>query len=832
MKVISLLLLLTNTCFIHAEEKNSDDFNKNWDFQISANSTLVDQIKTCKAWEQVTIPHDWSVHLPFDSIQGEGCTGYLLGGTGWYRKHFEWTGSENELAYLYFDGVYNHSEYWLNGHKLGYQAYGYAPFYFDITPYLKDENELVVKVNRSRTADSRWYTGSGIYREVQLISKNKVDLPVWGCFITTPEVSRSKAQVNFQLDLSNRFNEARTIDLVMTIKDQNKKVVKTISQKSINLQPGQKQVKLTTFLTNPQLWSVDHPHIYELEVELKSKGEVISSLSENFGIRSIRFDPSLGFFLNGESVKIKGVCLHHDAGSVGAAVPKEVWARRFKTLKDMGCNAIRISHNPGSEEFLDLCDEYGFLVQDEFFDEWDYPKDKRLNCWEQHDDYSSRGVSEYFAQTAEMNLKNTVLAHRNHPSIIQWSIGNEIEWTYASNRPATGFFDNMNWNGNYFWSPPPFSPEKIKTEYEKLAANEIHIEETAKKLSEWTKSLDTTRPVIANCILPSVSFVNGYADQLDVVGFSYRRIMYDYAHKYYPDKAIMGTECLPQWHEWKAAMDKPYVAGVFLWTGFDHMGEVNASWPSKSSPVGLIDQAGFPKQGFHMYKSLWTEEPYIYMSTQLKDSMDYLMQPAGNVLDPIPEKWDEKVWHWPIRNEHWNYQDGEKVLVEVISNCEKVELFQNGLSLGVKKLADFPDRKYKWFVDFKEGEIKAKGYHQSGLVDTSLKTLDPPAKLKVMPDRTTLKEGEVAHVIIQLCDKANNEIKHANANVFFEIGGLANLGVDNGYYRNVQTYQANNITTHAGHALLIVKASDVKGKQALKFTAKGLEPIELTITVE
>ena len=273
-----------------------------------------------------------------------------------------------------------------------------------------------------------------------------------------------------------------------------------------------------------------------------------------------------------------------------------------------------------------------------------------------------------------------MLAHRNHPCIIQWSIGNEIEWTYPSNRPATGFFNNMNWDGNYFWSQPPFPPEKIREEYKRLSADELPIEKTAEKLAHWTRELDKTRPVIANCILPSVSMLNGYADQLDVAGLSYRRVMYDYVHQHYPDKPIMGTECLPQWHEWKAVSERPFVAGIFLWTGLDHMGEVHGKWPKKSNNPGLLDQAGFPKTSYQMFRSLWTEEPHIYICSQTAEKSRYVVSPDGNVGERDPGSWEHLTWYWPDLNEHWNYEDNEPVIVEVYSNCGQVELFQNNVS--------------------------------------------------------------------------------------------------------------------------------------------------------
>ena len=783
-------------------------------------------------WKSVDIPHDWSVKFPFDSIY-EGCTGYLPTGIGWYRKQFKNTSDKEEKAYLYFDGVYNHSEYWLNGHKIGSHIYGYSPFFFDITPYLKNNNELIVKVDRSRIADSRWYSGAGIYREVKLIKENKINIPTWGTFITTPMVSEDEATVKVDYCITNNYSDTRTLDVEVAILNHESIEIQKLTQSDLKAKPGVNEYSFDLHISSPELWSVQNPALHTASITVKEKHKTQHIEETRFGIRSIRFDTENGFFLNNMNVKIKGVCIHIDAGSVGVAVPKEVWARRLKVLKDMGCNAIRVSHNPASEEFLELCDEMGFLVQDEFFDEWDYPKDKRVNRWDVHDDYESRGYADYFAKQAEQDLKNTVLAHRNHPSVFQWSIGNEIEWTYPSIRASSGFFDNMQWQGGYFFSRPPFSPERIKKEYEARSVHEIKVGETAKKLANWVREIDTTRPITANSILPSVSLVNGFADQLDVVGFSYRRVMYDYAREIYPDKCVMGTENLPQWHEWKAVEDRKHIAGVFLWTGFDHMGEVHEDWPSKASPVGLIDQAGFPKSGFHMFKSLWTDDPYIHISTHYKDSANYLEKQKGLVLDKnAPHNWYKQYWYWPARNEHWNYKQGDSVMIEVISNCESMELFLNDTSIGTKYLHQFPDRKYKWIIPYSEGTISAVGTHNNRKASAQIKTADSPYTVRATIDKSTLKKGEVAHIILHLIDDKGNEVKHTNVRLKIDLPkSLTNLGVDNGFYRNVQNYNATSIVTHKGRALMIVKAGDIIGESDIAISGIGLAETLVKVNV-
>lgn len=827
--LFALAVVFSGLTSVSCKSTNSPvAFSDEWSFVLADSSQTSGEVVARNDWREVRIPHDWSVEMSFDSINGEGCTGYLPGGTGWYRKTFNLNLNEHQVAYIYFDGVYNHSTCWLNGTQLGYHAYGYSPFYYDLSPYLKKgKNELLVKVDRTRNADSRWYTGSGIYRDVKLVVKDKLQIPIWGTYVTTPLVSNNEALIDVAVELHNLYpDECQDVVLKVELLDGDGKIVTSSIQEIPVVSPGKLTKKAMLKVNNPNLWSVNSPYLYVLKTSVEDKGKVVSDNIEKIGIRSIRFDAERGFFLNDENFKIRGVCIHHDGGLVGAAVPKGVWKRRLERLKEAGCNAIRSAHNPASEEFLQLCDEMGFLVQDEFFDEWDYPKDKRQNCWERHSDYRSRGYASIFAENAENDLKSTMLAHRNHPCIIQWSIGNEIEWTYPSNRPATGFFNNINWDGNYFWSQPPFSPEKIKEEYKRLSGSEIPIEKTAAKLAEWTRQLDKTRPVIANCILPSVSMLNGYADQLDVAGLSYRRVMYDYVHQHYPDKPIMGTECLPQWHEWKAVAERPFVAGIFLWTGLDHMGEVHGKWPKKSNNSGLLDQAGFSKPSYQMFKSLWTEKPHIYICSQTAEKSRYRVAANGDVVERDPGSWEHLLWFWSDVNEHWNYSEGESVIVEVYSNCEQVELFQNNVSLGVKKLADFPDHVYRWAINFRKGELRAEGLYGGKKVQQQIYTAQEPVAVQLNVDKKMVcADGrDVVHIECQLVDIDGRPVKYTNRKINFRLtGDIRSLGVDNGDCQSIQDYQSSEIQTYNGRALLIVQANYTEGDAQVFVKGEGLK---------
>ena len=841
MKILVFLCFLGLSLTSCTESKTmvrNQDFNRGWKFSLNEKQAAFANDLDDKNWREVNLPHDWSVEFPFDSVNGEGCTGYLPGGLGWYRKHFSVQKNDNQNIYVLFDGVYNNSEIWLNGQKLGEHPYGYSPFYYDLSPFLNrsgTDNILAVKVDHTRYADSRWYTGSGIYRNVKLITVNKLHIPVWGTFITTPEVSETSATVHLRVNVANKFDSEQQFDIVTELVSPEGKTVLTLKSENQKLNSGETEFELQGKIENPALWGTENPNLYQAKISIIQQGKTIDQSTTRFGIRSIRFDAETGFFLNGENMKIKGVCLHHDGGLVGAAVPAGVWKRRLEILKDGGCNAIRCSHNPPSEEFLDLCDEMGFLVQDEFFDEWDNPKDKRLNMTEQHDDYITRGYGEHFQEWAESDLKSTILAHRNHPSVIQWSIGNEIEWTYPKNKIATGFFNNMNWSGSYFWSQPPFSPEKIKEEYDKQAPEKYEIGATAQKLANWTREMDITRPVIANCILPSASFISGYADALDIVGFSYRRVMYDYARENYPDKTVMGTENLGQWHEWKAIEERPFVSGTFLWTGIDYLGESNGGWPQKGTASGLLDLAGFTKPSWNMYKTLWTSEPHIYICSQTAEKSKYVADAAGIVTERKPGAWEHALWEWYPVNEYWNYNSGEPVIVEVISNCEQVELFLNEKSLGIKKLADFPDRIYKWAVPFAEGKLEAKGMMGAKSAETQIITAGEPIAIQIISDKTSLEADgyDVAHLVIQLIDEKGNPVLNTEKEISFELqGAIKNLGVDNGDIRSTQKFQANKIKTSKGRALLIVQSTLTIGEATINASGDGLKAASVKLNAK
>jgi beta-galactosidase len=798
--------------------QGSQDFNQSWLFIEKDEANFNKPSYDDSTWQSVNLPHDWSVSHEFDE-KWDGATAYLPGGVGWYRKHFVTPATtKDHLTLVNFDGIYNHSTVYINGKKVGGEVNGYTPFTLDLTPFLNpagEENVVAVRVDRTRYIDSRWYPGSGIYRDVTLYNKPKLHIPVWGTQVTTSNLSSDSGDAHVTVTLKNasdQMQEARLKSLVINEDD----VVIAEHASEVTVMPNS-STDVEQVITVPKIkrWEIDSPYLYKVVTTLID-GEITTDRVETpLGFRTIEFKPESGFFLNGRHTLIKGVNLHHDGGLVGAAVPEDVWRRRLLRLKEAGVNAIRMSHNPASKTLMDLCDELGFLVQAEIFDEWDYPKDKRLNQQERHNDDISRGYADWFQSNAHKDLNAAVLRDRNHPSLIMWSIGNEIEWTYPRYAASTGYFD-MNANGNYFYTLPPITSQEIKQRFENSKKSEYTLAETAKKLSTWVKALDTTRPVIANLILPSVSHISGYTDALDIVGYSYRRVIYDYGRRLFPEKMIMGTENVPQWHEWKAVLDNPAIAGTFLWTGIDYMGEAHGGWPRKGVNSGLLDLAGFKKPSFHMFKTLWSDTPHVFLTTQVLKNSLYKLDDNGNVVERKKDGWKTRVWEWHDVEHHWNYEDNESTVVEAYSNCEAVELFVNDVSYGRQLLNDHDDRIFKWFVPFQTGKVHAVG--DCGATD-SLQTVGMTSSVEISLDKSiiSMQLKEVVHVEMQLVDSEERPVRFTDANISVEVPtGLRLLGVDNGWVNSVQPFQSTSVNTHKGRALAILE---------------GVEPGRYNITV-
>ena len=815
------------------------DFNFDWRFTLVDNNQLPRQLPLDdKNWRNIRLPHDWSVEHSFQESL-EGATGYLPGGVGIYQKHFKTPADPKvQSSYILFDGVYNNATFWLNGQLLGENPYGYSPVYFNLTPHLKtdgSDNILTVHVDHSRHGDSRWYTGSGIYRNVTLITVDKLHIPVWGTFVTTPEISETEALINLEIQVENEYSKRATFVLKSQIFDSTGKLVATKMDKSRLKAKGSKAFQQSITVSDPILWDTDNPAMYQVVTTLVKSGETVDTYTTPFGIRRLHFEAKKGFYLNDKPTLIKGVSLHHDGGLVGAAVPKEVWRRRIQALKDAGLNAIRTTHNPFSQEFLDLCDEMGILVQNEFFDEFDYAKDKRLNYHERHDDEVTKGYVEHFQKWAKADLTNTMLRDRNHPSVFMWSIGNEIEWTYVHYRYITGFWqdldDPMKVDNSFWGAAPKFTPEELKKRYQESTKGEHVLADTALKLNQWVKALDTTRPTTANLILPQVSHVSGYADAIDIAGYSYRNSVIPWAQTHFPEKQVTISENPGTWDDWKQVLEHPGVFSQFMWTGIDYMGERHKKWPHKSGWGDMLDLAGFKVQGWNYFKSVWLNEPHISLGTlPLKVSGFDKDELSGLALAK-----DNSSYKWRNSNMHWNYDEGELVLVEVTSNHSIVELFLNGESLGYRSMSEAPDRIFRWVVPFQSGTLTAKTGFKGREIQAKIETTGKAAGFNLTADKVNLSADgyDVAHLVVQLHDAKGREVKTENALITFQIQGDARwLGVDNGAADNIQDFQSKSITTAKGRTLAIIQSNRSANQVKVIATTKGFKPQTLLLTIE
>ncbi|MFI3238301.1 MAG: glycoside hydrolase family 2 TIM barrel-domain containing protein [Lachnospiraceae bacterium] len=792
------------------------DLNKGWKFalegeihgkfsfseMLSAHLIDLDESK----FDTVDVPHDYSIEQPYNGEIGEGCTGYTLGGLAWYRKSFEMTEEmKDKKVFICFDGIYNRSNIYFNEELMAFHPFGYSPCMIDVTQGLREgKNVIAVHVDHTRYADSRWYTGSGIYRKVEMYILPKTYIPVWGTRITTDMDSREEAIVTIKHAFENEC-DACDVTVKTLITDPNGAAVcELVNTVSVDTQAV---VEQQVTIENPILWGIFQGNQYSAVTTIIKDGEVIQTKETKFGIRYFKFDVNEGFFLNGKNELIKGVCLHHDAGLVGAAVPQDVWRRRLEVLASAGCNAIRTAHNPVSRDFITLCDEMGMLVQEEFYDEWDNPKDKRNNMADSQVDYITRGHDAFFQEYAKSDLQAIVERDYNSPSIIQWSIGNEIEWTYPKIKFATGYF-SADANGNYFFSEPPCTTEEIRANMKNLPKEKHEIGDTAMKLATWTKEIDTTRPVIANCILPSASYEAGYTDALDMVGFSYRQVMYERCHRDYPDKPIMGTENVAQWQEWKHVVEKPYISGIFLWTGIDYMGECGKKdvWPVKANRAGIIDVAAFEKPSYHMMRSLWTDAPCIHIVTQTFENSLYNLV-DGELVEKPTSTWKRRLWRWHDVNPHFNYTEGDQVVVEMYSNCDSITLFHNDVEISTQQLADHEDRIYKWIIPYTSGKLVAVGKKGDETIESVLASSKAPVSVVLTCDREEIKIGYdyVAHIVADLYDEDGHAVKDQDVEITYHIDEAAKIyGFDSGATGFVGDHKCPTILTNAGRALAII----------------------------
>jgi beta-galactosidase len=765
------------------------------------------------AWRELDVPHDWSIEGPYDEKNTTGPTGgYLPAGIAWYRRHFvtqdDFTGRRVSVQ---FDGVYMNATVYLNGHRIGQHDYGYTSFVCDLTPFLapaRGGNVLAVRVDNSTQPNSRYYSGSGIYRHVWMDVTGPVHIPVWGTVVRTLEVSATGAAIGIQTEVENDGGSSTTAKIRQELVDAGGQIVGR-NEKSVRLPAkGQREIEQVISVSQPKLWAPDHPALYAVRTSVTRAGEgsaaeLLDTVETTTGIRHIEFDADRGLLINGQHIKMLGMCLHEDGGAVGAAVPIEVWERRLQLLKAMGCNAIRCAHNPFAPEFLDLCDRLGFLVMDESFDEWTSPKGKL------HGSYA-----DYFRADAEADLHSMLQRDRNHPSIVLWSIGNEIP--------------------------------------DQSSAGGVAI---ARRLTAICHAEDPTRAVTSACDrvhAPKGATMPGFLAALDVAGYNYidrwgpfRELYYSEDRSAHPGFKFVGTEdagyggvrgsyfggnvptvggfqSLPYPSRtiraeqlWKFVALHDYVAGYFTWLGIDYLGEAGA-WPRKGGTSGVLDTCGFPKDSYYFYQSLWTQKPMVHL---------------------LPD---------------WNYPGKEGTILPVVvySNCPEVELFLNGKSYGVKSLV-FPrpgavhawndrtpvgttaDLHLSWDVPYESGTLRAVG-RQDGkdVAETEIHTAGAPATIALNCASTACVGRGVEQIEVRILDGDGNPARDANNMITFSVQGPARIiGLDNGDQSSHDSYQGETRPAFNGEALAIVQAQNESGHVIVTAKAEGLKPASVEFDV-
>lgn len=761
-------------------------------------------------WQEVTLPHDWSVTLPFDRNCSSG-TGYLPGGIGWYRLHIKpdesWRGRQISIC---FDGVYKNSRIWCNSYYLGERPNGYISFSYDITEQFRydADNIISVYVDHREIADSRWYTGSGITRKVTLRIEESIHPVENGIFFSTPQVNSDQAVCEITQELVNCTNQDNQVTVAsLLFAPDDTLISEQIAQQEIAAHDTC-VTKVQSTVLHPCCWTPETPSLYTLKTYLSYKeGEQsVHTLADTrkVGIRSLRFDADKGFFLNDAPYQFKGVCVHEDAGCFGNAVPAAVWHRRLAKLKAMGCNALRMSHNPHMPELYALCDALGFLVIDEAFDEWEGPKNK----WSTgHNVYPPKHQGYYvnYPEWHEKDLTDMILRDRNHPSIVLWSIGNEID--YPNDPYCHPSFSTMTGNND---SNKP-AAERM---YNPSRPNAQRLAVLSRELCEIVHKADATHPVTLAAAFPELSAKLSFIDPLDVVGFNYKEHLYEEHHKAFPDKPFLGSENGHSLSAWKAVTDNAYISGQFLWTGIDYLGEAHG-WPIHGSGAGLMTMAGFEKTGYYRRQSLWSSIPMIHLATiAAEDSCrtswgETSKQPIDCEFAPVSECWD--------------YVQGEEVVVKCYTNLPQVELILNGKTLGTYDKDEEKDC-ILVTLPFAPGELKATGVGVHQRISDTLYSTGSPCQMSAevyQPEKDTPAENltyvseltdgrNLYQISITLLDSNGHRSYQASSMLQVQVVGGRLLGLENGDLADVTEYTANYRRAYHGELIAYVQAdSDI-----------------------
>lgn len=774
---IIILTLFFSSCSDTGPETNrKTSFNDQWKFLLGDPGNAMQPGYDDSDWRELSLPHDWAIEGEY-SVSFSSGTGYLPGGIGWYRKAFMVPGNtDDKTMYLMFDGAYQNSEVWINGEYLGKRPYGYISFYYDITPHIRPgkENVVAVRLDHTNIADSRWYTGNGIYRNVWLITTGKVHVKPWGTYVTTPEVSMGKAVANVGVELVNSDGEDHSVRVLNEVYGpEGERAGSTEILSDIG---AGEEAALSGEVTipDPALWSPESPSMYKVVTTISVNGEQTDRYTTGFGIRTMAFDPDSGFTCNGKSYKLKGICLHHDFGPLGAARHPNSAYMVLKKLKAAGANAIRTAHNPEDPYLLTMLDTMGFFVQGEAFDEWRYGKKKWMQGWNVGQDEGSKGLdiyygtggySDFFDDWAEQDLKAMVRRDRNHPSIVMWSIGNEIDY------PNDPYADRSRSS----WEPGKPEPTELV--------------DIAGMLTGWVKELDTTRFVTA--ALANIPLANrlGYAEELDIVGYNYQEQHYQEDHAAFPERIIYGSENGDSRRAWEAVRDNDFVSAQFLWTGIDYHGEAGR-FPRHSAGAGIMDMCGFEKPMYYERKSWWTTEPMV-------KAVVYDIEHRQGRRFPRPVM-------------HWNFEHGQQVAIGCYTNCDEVELVLNGKSYGKKdpEVSDWQER--FWPINYETGELVMTGYRDGKKVcaDTLVTAGEVAAlQLKSFERRIRSDGVDIAHVTVQAMDENGIFVATSDAEITFEVtGGGFMKAVGSGDLSSLEPSQGNKRKLYNGQCLAIVQS--------------------------
>ncbi|MDR1331840.1 MAG: DUF4982 domain-containing protein [Tannerella sp.] len=794
-KIISTLLVIAALAAAapagsaQTAARMDERFDFDWKFTLADVPEAKEAAFDDGAWTDVQLPHDWSIARPFAGDDWRlGSMAYLPGGVGWYRKTFtlpaELTGRQ---IYIHFEGVYHRSDVYVNGKHVGFHPYGYTGFEYDITPHIAfgEENVVAVRVDHSDSPTSRWYSGSGIYRHVRLKALGPVHVANWGTYVTASRIGSESAGVDVRTSLENHSGRRATVVLESEIRAADGSVAARVSS-SVDLAAGgdRTDVGQSLSVAGPRLWSPDSPAMYTLVTTVREGGAVVDRCETPFGIRDIRFDAGKGFFLNGKPVKMKGMDLHQDAGSLGAAVPDRSFERRLQILKEYGCNAIRCSHNPPAPAFLDLCDRLGFLVIDEVFDKW-----------------KSGYYAKYFDEWWERDMSSALLRDRNHPSIVLWSIGNEVaeqnDTTQAGVQRLT------------------------------MLQDFVHRTDPTRK---------ATMAIAPNDIRKRTYNATGFNDALDVVGYNYQEQFFADDHRRYPGRIIYASEVFPYYRSsrervreygernpWYDTAENDFVFGYFIWAGADYLGE-SSGWPSKGWPTCPFDLCMFERPMATFLRAVWNDDRPVLGIAVVDQSLD---------LDPGKDHWT-----WPKMASHWTWPQyrGEVLHVQTVTNCEEVELWVNRTSMGRRKLSDYPNNTIEWRAFYVPGTITARGYNGGvEVVSYELSTAGRPAGIELLADRAVLAADgqDLSHVTVRLVDENGVVVPNDDRTVTFTVEGDGRLaGLDNGDLRSSESFKGDTRTTYFGRALAIIQSGRTKGAIRLKARVDGLPEAAVTIVSE